>query len=215
MSGRRGEHGAHRERPVAAEAGVDGAPFGRVLALDAEEQEGFVERLADADVEQLVRLLEQQLVGPLGADDVAPEPMGALGLVHRHVVERAAVVGPRRRGHLLDRPRQRRAVAELLHEQGEVAAAGEVGAVGEPRGVARDRRDAQAQERLAVRERIEIEQRLVDAGRIEAPLRRRSRAGAGSADTARRARVCVEYHQAPLRIGTESSSCWIRESISW
>ena len=57
------EHHAQRERPVGAEVGIGDVPLGRVLALAAEEEIALVERLADADVEQLVGLLVQQLVG--------------------------------------------------------------------------------------------------------------------------------------------------------
>jgi hypothetical protein len=55
-----------RERPVGAAVGVGDLPLGRVLALAAEEEIALVERLADADVEQLVGLLVQQLVGAGG-----------------------------------------------------------------------------------------------------------------------------------------------------
>ena len=122
--------------------------------------------------------------------DVAPEAVRPLGLVHRHVVERAAVVGPRRRRRPL-RPTRRRSrrVREVLDVQREVAPAGEVGRVGEPHRVARHGGQAEAKERLAARQLVEVEQGLVDAARVVAPIGRRRRAGAGSAGTARRCRV--------------------------
>ena len=104
------------------------------------------------------------------ADDVAPEPVGALGRVHRHVVERAAVVGPDRRRDLLDRPRIDRAAGEVLDVQREVAPAGVVDAVGKPARVAAHGREAEAQERLAERHLVEVEQDLVDAIRVVAAL---------------------------------------------
>ena len=169
--GAAGEHGAHRKGLVGAEVGVGDFPLGRVLALAAEKQVALVERLADADVEQLVGLLVQQLVRADGTDGVAPQAIGALGRVHRHVVERAAVVRPRRRRDLLDRPGIDDAGDEVLDVERVVAAAGEVGRVGEPVRVARDGSEAEAKERLAARELVQVEQRLVDAGRVVAPVR--------------------------------------------
>ena len=163
------EHRASRERLLASRVGIGDAPLGRVLALDAEQDEALVERLADADVEQLVGLVEQQLVGA-GADHVTPQAVRPLGLVHRHVVEGAAVVGPRRRRHLFDRPGVDLARAEVLHVEREIAPAGDVGRVGEPHRVARHRRQAEAKERLVARERVEVEQGLVDAAGVVATL---------------------------------------------
>ena len=122
---------------------------------------------------------------PVAPIDVAPEAVRALGLVHRHVVERAAVVGPRRRRHLLDRPVVDAAAGEVLDVEREVAPAGDVGRVGEPHRVARDGRQAEAQERLVAGQLVQVEQGLVDAVRRRSAGPGRRRAGAGSAGTAR------------------------------
>ena len=166
------EHRAQRERPVGADVGIGDLPLGRVLALAAEEEIALVERLgrrrcrtARRPPRRAARRRRRR------THDVAPEAVRALGLVHRHVVERAAVVRPRRRRHLRDRPRIDRAGREVLDVEREVAAAGQVGRVGEPRRVARDRGEAEAKERLAARQLVQVEQGLVDAARVVAPIR--------------------------------------------
>ncbi len=150
-----------KRRLVRRRGGVQDALLVGVLALARQHQEAVVAGLADAEIEQLVLLLEQQRIGVGGADDVAPELVGALGLVHRHVVEGAAVVGPRRRRHLGHRPGVVLAGREIADMQGEVAPAGQVEGIGEGLGVEGDGGQAEAQERLAARHLVEVEQGLV------------------------------------------------------
>ena len=119
--------------------------------------------LADADVEALVRLMEDHgIVGGLCADGVAEEVIVALrGLVFGGVEERLRVGGPDDGADAEGGVGQVLHGAEVANVEGVLAIAGLVGGVGEEVAIGRDGEGAEGHEGFALGELVDVEDDLL------------------------------------------------------
>jgi hypothetical protein len=139
--------------------GAQHAHFRGVLGGDRQHEEGFAAGVVHADVVELVGFLVDELRGRL--ERVAVQPVAALGgLVLLHVEERAAVGGPRDRGHALGALAQHASALQVLHLQRVLAKAGEIHRVGELRAVGTHVHGAHRRVLVALGELVHVEQHL-------------------------------------------------------
>ena len=121
---------AHEHRRRGRLVGGDPVPFAGGVAGDAEVEEAAAPTATDADAEAFVGLLVDHRM-LVGAEPVAVDPPGALGLVLDGVEDRRGVGGPAGAGDVGDLEWERCARGEILQPQGVLAEAGVVGAVQE------------------------------------------------------------------------------------
>ena len=142
---------AHLGAREARRGGEEPAPAARALHVQPEKGVG---------------LLVDQLVGRR-AEAVAPEPVGALGVVLGHVEEDVRLGGPRDRRDALDALGRELARGEVLDVQRVLTEAGDVGRVREAAAVVGHPVGAERHERVTLGQAIQVERHLL--GRLRAP----------------------------------------------